>query len=465
MKPKMQKLMELTNRDRPWDCDYFVQRNEGAPAFELTQWRDLEVRPPDYLIAGTLEAESFACLFGMSGGGKSFMAIDWALSLASGTPWHGRAVKQAPVVYINGEGQGDLTRRLEAWGIARKVDPQAVPFFLSRTAAQLSEPASLEAVTRAIEAAAERVGDPGLIVLDTLARNAGGIDENSAKDMGQVVRACDHLRETFAATVLLVHHSGKNPEQGARGSSALRAAVDTEFHCNSDRRGIRLGMTKSKSGPLPDAPLRFRLVESGQSAVLEVDDAQGPREPGDLPKAEDRLSKGAQAGLAAFQAAARKNAAGADGRFDFVSLEAWRLEFYAASTAEPDAQRKAFGRAREDLVKAGRLAVLNNCYSLTNGIEAQYLASSIRTERAAAGVVEPVLEGEPDPAPSGVAPEPVPDHGKGVAAPEGLLLGGEPDPEEIPDDGKTSSPAPEADPEAATLAEALERLGKAIKSP
>ncbi len=449
--------------EKPWPYEAFEPAPErpGAQAFDLTQWRDLEVRPPNYLIADMLEAESFACLFGMSGGGKSFMAIDWALSLASGTPWHGRAVKQAPVVYINGEGQGDLTRRLEAWGIARKVDPKAVPFFLSRTAAQLSEPASLEAVTRAIEAAAERVGDPGLIVLDTLARNAGGIDENSAKDMGQVVRACDHLRETFAATVLLVHHSGKNPEQGARGSSALRAAVDTEFHCNSDRRGIRLGMTKSKSGPLPDEPLRFRRVESGQSAVLEVDDAQGPAEPGDLPTAQDKLSKGAAAGLAAFQAAARKNAADADGRFDFVSLEAWRVEFYAASTAEPDAQRKAFGRAREDLVKAGRLAVDTNVYSLTNGIEAQYLASSIRAERTSAGIVEPVqVEGDPE-AQGDPEPEPVPDHGKGAAAPEGLLLGGDPEAEEIPDDGKTSSPAPEA----ATLAETLERLGKVIKSP
>ena len=121
--------------------------------------------------------------------------------------------------------------------------------------------------------------------------------------------------------------------------------------------------------------------------------AQGPREPGDLPTAQDKLSKGSDgvaAGLAAFQAMARKNAADADGRFDSVALEAWRVEFYAASTDEPDAQRKAFGRACKDLVKGGRLKVHNNIYSLTNGIEAQYLASSIRTERAAAGVVEPV---------------------------------------------------------------------------
>lgn len=394
MKPKMQKLMELTNRDRPWDYDFFVQRSEGGN-FELTAWGDLEVKPPNYLIAETLEAESFACLFGMSGGGKSFLAIDWACSIAAGLPWHERAVKQGPVVYVNGEGQGDLTRRLEAWAEKREVDPGRVPFFLSKTAAQLSDPASLEAVAAAIERGAERVGDPALIVLDTLARNAGGIDENSAKDMGLIVKACDRLREQFGATILLVHHSGKTPEQGARGSSALRAAVDTEIACSSDRRGIRVSMTKSKSGPLPELPLRFRLVASAQSAVLEADEAQGPLEAGDLPKAQDRLSKSAAVALAAYEKAAKALPAG-DG---LVPLEAWRSAFYEASPAEPSTKRRQFSRAREELIARGRLVVTDDVYHHAQPIVLGFLVSAIRRERGeapeAAGPVEPV-QGDPE---------------------------------------------------------------------
>src|SRR5690606_19173458 len=51
---------------------------------------------------------------------------------------------------------------------------------------------------------------PSLIVFDTLARSIVGADENSAKDMGEVVAKLDWLRKATSATVLLVHHTGKD---------------------------------------------------------------------------------------------------------------------------------------------------------------------------------------------------------------------------------------------------------------
>ena len=63
---------------------------------------------------------------------------------------------------------------------------------------------------------------PGrLIILGTLARCFGGSDENAAKDMGAFIQGCDTSKAVTQTSVLIVHHSGKGQERGARGSSAF----------------------------------------------------------------------------------------------------------------------------------------------------------------------------------------------------------------------------------------------------
>jgi hypothetical protein len=72
-------------------------------------------------------------------------------------------------------------------------------------------------------------GSCGLIVIDTLSRALAGGDENSSTDMGALVKNVDALRAATGAHLLVVHHSGKNKANGARGHSLLRAATDTEI--------------------------------------------------------------------------------------------------------------------------------------------------------------------------------------------------------------------------------------------
>jgi hypothetical protein len=94
------------------------------------------------------------------------------------------------------------------------------------------------------------------VTLDTLARVIGPGDENSARDMGLLVRSMDKIRgETGGAHTMTVHHSGKNATKGARGSSALRAATDTELEVE----GGRIIMRKQRNGEIVK-PIGFRLV-------------------------------------------------------------------------------------------------------------------------------------------------------------------------------------------------------------
>ena len=90
---------------------------------------------------------------------------------------------------------------------------------------------------RVIAAAAVVEGRTGkavqLVIIDTLARSMGAGDENSSQDMGAFIAACDQIRRATGATVLIVHHSGKSSNAGARGSSALLGAVDTAIESRS----------------------------------------------------------------------------------------------------------------------------------------------------------------------------------------------------------------------------------------
>ncbi|MBQ5158854.1 DNA primase, partial [Citrobacter freundii] len=93
-----------------------------------------------------------------------------------------------------------------------------------------------------------------LVVIDTLARCFGGNDENDARDMGAFIEGCDTIKQKTGATVLVVHHSGKDEAKGARGSSSFRAALDAEFHVKreGEARALILSCTKMKDSEEPE---------------------------------------------------------------------------------------------------------------------------------------------------------------------------------------------------------------------
>lgn len=105
-----------------------------------------------------------------------------------------------------------------------------VPLYISKGAAELDHSTQAARVAETIQLLVESCGQiPALIIIDTFARNFGG-DENSAADVGHFIREVDrHLRRNWNASVLILHHSGKDGEREARGSSALKGAVDVEY--------------------------------------------------------------------------------------------------------------------------------------------------------------------------------------------------------------------------------------------
>ena len=203
-----------------------------------------------YLVKGLLQRGSHAVLYGPPGGGKTFVALDLAYHVAAGLSWMGRKVHSGSVLYLAYEGTGGLAKRAAA--LQRKYGTADVPLYVETADYNLRVPEGRKSLGETLAALPET---PVFIILDTLARAMKGGDENSAQDMGSLNDAVSALVEKTGACVLLLHHTGKNKANGARGSSALLGAIDTELEC--DERAIVA--TKQRDVELCE-PIGFALV-------------------------------------------------------------------------------------------------------------------------------------------------------------------------------------------------------------
>jgi RecA-family ATPase len=216
-----------------------AQAPDPGGGFRFERVGGMEAKASSWLVQGLLETGSFSCLFGDPGAGKSFLAIELAACVATGTPFYGLQVKHpGPVVYLAGEGRAGLVRRFRAWSIARGVPLEDAPLFLNSGAVSLIDDASMVSVVKALKSLIKELDrTPALAILDTWSRTLGG-DDSAPSDAAAGVAALDALRgrfDNFAA--LVVHHEGHTKGRG-RGWSGLRAAVDTEFRMRDAKKSL-----------------------------------------------------------------------------------------------------------------------------------------------------------------------------------------------------------------------------------
>lgn len=217
-----------TNGVRPVADESGEERAHRETALEREQARlvpfdAMATRPPpEWLVDDLIVAGSSVVLYSPPAVGKSFVALDIAACVATGTWWHGRAVKQGPVLYVAAEGTGGLPVRVQAWKAHNRMAwVDGFDFLPGST--NLLDPAQAQTLAELTVAKGYR-----LVVIDTMARVTAGGDENSGKDMGTLVAAVAKLQAAGAA-VLVVHHPGKEAGKGMRGHSSLRGALDTEI--------------------------------------------------------------------------------------------------------------------------------------------------------------------------------------------------------------------------------------------
>jgi hypothetical protein len=354
-KPEASKQLGVS----PYDLDRLVHSEQRKPQkqesrdFKLIKACDLTAKSPKWLIHGLIEDDTFGLLFGDSESGKTFLAVDFALCVATGTPFHGRKVlTHGPVVYILGEGRNGFSRRLLAWSLHNAKDYQDAPFFISTMPAAFLHPESIEQVAAAVAEI-----KPVLIVVDTLARNYGPGDENSTADMNRFVTALDFIRRPYNATLLIIHHTGHGEKDRSRGAYALKCALDFEYRIKRESDGtVILESTKMKDAEKPE-PLAFAPQE-----IKLVDDDGRPMgslalEATEMPEKHIRLPASQRIALEALTRLLADK--------ESVHIDEWRAECYATGISDTQAgKRKAFQRAREALSDNKLISVRDDQYWL-----------------------------------------------------------------------------------------------------
>lgn len=310
-----------------------------------------------------------ALSFGDPGCGKSFVAVAKACCIATGHSFYGRPVRQGLVIYLAGEGHNGLKRRTVAWERHTGQSLTDAPLYFSKAPARLLDATHADAVAAAVDTIAATEGFPVLIVIDTLARSFAGGDENSTKDMNEFIAAVDAMKARYpGCVVLIVHHTGHSDKQRARGSLALKGALDAEFRVEKDGPTIIVTCTKMKDADEP-APIAFNLtsVEIGTdshgkpvtSAALVETNAPTKRAP--------RLQGQALIAMQAFEDTVKDHGVTKGGE-DFptnrkcIALTDWRAacDRHELSSGEGESsKRAAFHKAWKGLQEKGVIRVLN----------------------------------------------------------------------------------------------------------
>jgi putative DNA primase/helicase len=200
--------------------------------------------PIAWLVKHWVQAGALIMVHGPSGGGKTFVVLDWCLRMAAGMDdWCSNKVRPGSVVYLAGEGHHGLRGRVAAW----KHHHQAgrLSMWLSRDGCDLNTPTGYAKVVEQVRMLPKM---PAIIVVDTLHRFLSG-DENSAQDTKTMLDACGALMREFSCAVLLVHHTGVSEEaqHRARGSSAWRGALDIEVSIVPSKNGSPMEIIQRKS--------------------------------------------------------------------------------------------------------------------------------------------------------------------------------------------------------------------------
>lgn len=206
-----------------------------------------EYAPPDELVEDLLVNKNISILYGDSNSGKTFFAIDLSCAISLGRIWFGKQVEQGMVVYLATESPETVKARIQAY--QKHHDVLIDDLLIIQVPINFHE--GDYDVGRIIELVRDeerrKETKCKLIVGDTLARISAGANENSGTDMGPIMARFDFLMNAINASLLIVHHCGKDAAKGGRGWSGIRAHIDTEIEVTEKNNQRKASITKQRA--------------------------------------------------------------------------------------------------------------------------------------------------------------------------------------------------------------------------
>ena len=220
-----------------------------------------------WLVEGMLPDGALSILGGMPKAGKSTLARELAVAVATGGDWLGHAVPTpGRVLYVVGYGEG----RLATIGDAMRAlgAPPGNP---------------LLAVGAPDLGAALARYHPRLIVLDTLGKAVVGKDTQDYAAMAQALSPIARMAQESGACILALHHTSKHADQtdpvGALlGSQQIAGTADTILTLRRDNKRRILAGVGREVGDLDALALDWadgRYVVAGGAEAIQAEERRG----------------------------------------------------------------------------------------------------------------------------------------------------------------------------------------------
>lgn len=247
----------------------------------LTVVRAAEIALPDlatpaWLVEHLWGSGAVGVLGGAPKCGKSWLALELAVAVASGRPCLGRfAVPAAgPVLLYAAEDTPlQVRQRVEQLCQARDAPfPTLELGLILEPSLRIDRPQDVERLRTTLALRPHR-----LLILDPYVRLQAA-DENNATEVAAILATLRELSRTFALAVLLVHHarksSGDSAGQALRGSSDFHAWGDSNLYLR--RRGQELILTtEHRAAPAPP-PLTLNLAQDPLRLEIHDPEARPP---------------------------------------------------------------------------------------------------------------------------------------------------------------------------------------------
>jgi hypothetical protein len=270
--------------------------DKPSEAFDLIWHGDPRTGPPrEWLVEGALPKIGVALIPGQWGTYKTFVAIDLACSVVTGTPFAGRQVKrEGGTLFLIAEGQEEAYVRIEA--IARfkaapiaeaqsdactmPLDPTHLPIARVESCPQLTSDKARAEISALIRRAAnemkKRFNLPlALLVIDAMTSAAGFRDADATSEAARVMIMLAAIAREHKLLIAVIDHFGKDVTTGTRNSSAKEDNADAVLALLGERsvEGVvsnpRMAVRKVKGGATGAVtPFRVKLVDVDGAKTL-----------------------------------------------------------------------------------------------------------------------------------------------------------------------------------------------------
>ncbi len=252
-----------------------IQEKKSEELLKLWTIKDYEDYELDtnFLIDKVIYPKTITMLYSPPGQFKSFVAVNMALSIASGHDWLNYETKQNAVLYCDKENNDNIVKqRLMAMHKGLKIKDKDIPLYFLRREGDLivnkrANDKFLQKLFKTIEYYNIKV-----VFFDTMHR-FGDYEENSSDDVNLLYNhVFQRLLEEYGCSIIFLHHTNK--DGNFRGSGDFLGMVDTAYKVKRKPKSDSFSIVneKNRSGEIEQLNLdiEFYSKDDGTLNVVEI---------------------------------------------------------------------------------------------------------------------------------------------------------------------------------------------------